>query len=48
MELSPLDVVELEAYFETFCSREEYNPDVCDLTCTVCKDLMLDGKGGTA
>jgi hypothetical protein len=47
VELSPLDVIELEAYYEPFCTREAYNPNVCDLTCGVCRDLLI-AKGGTA
>jgi hypothetical protein len=47
-ELSPLDVIMLEAMFDSkFCDQECYRPEVCDKFCQVCKTLLIP-KGGTA
>jgi hypothetical protein len=51
IELSPLDVIELEALTNPFCPIAEngghYRPEDCLPFCTICRDLMIQ-RGGTA
>ena len=50
-ELSPLEVVELEALLEPFCPVAadfgQYEPWACHPQCRICFDLLLK-NGGTA
>lgn len=45
IELSPLDVIALEATTEPFCpvamNGGQYHPEQCLPSCTLCRDLLL-------
>lgn len=44
-ELSPLEVIALEALFEPFCpvamNGGQYHPGMCLPSCTICRDLLI-------